>query len=153
MREFDKETVRKIWQRVQSEQPVSEARRENGSLTEWIAWELSFGDVYRRLAGKMSGQTAGKLRRLARQEQQHAGLLRGICVMTEGVAPRVHPAFMEKAPVSVLLRQCYGEKLRAISQYEKRAADSQFGEVYRKILQEEQDQCRFLLQLLGQNIP
>ena len=62
MREFDKETVRKIWQRVQSEQPVSGDRRETGSLSEWIAWELSFGDVYRRLAGKMSGQTAGQMR-------------------------------------------------------------------------------------------
>ena len=149
MREFDKETVRKIWQRVQSEQPVSGDRRETGSLSEWIAWELSFGDVYRRLAGKMSGQTAGKLRQLARQEQQHAGLLKGICVMTEGISPEIHPIPVQKAPVTTLLRQCYGEKLRAISQYEKRAADSQFGKVFQNILEQEQQQCRFLLQLMG----
>lgn len=149
MREFDKETVRKIWQRVQSEHSVSGQARETGNLWEWISLELSFGDAYRRVAAKMSGQAASKLRQLARQEQHHAELLRGVCVMTEGTAPKVHLVSFGKAPASVLLRQCYGEKLRAISQYEKRASDSQFGEIFRDILAEEQAQCRFLLQLLG----
>lgn len=149
MREFDSETVRKIWQRVQSDQPVPEPARAKESLVEWIAWELAFADLYRRIAGKLSGQAANRLRQIARQEQHHARLLRGICVMTEGTVPKIHPVPVKKAPVSVLLRQCYGEKLRAISQYEKRCADSQFGEVFRTVLQQEQAQCRFLLQLLG----
>ena len=149
MREFDSETVRKIWQRVQSDLPVSQPAKETMGLPEWIAWELTFENLYRRIAGKMSGRTANTLRQFARQERQHAQLLRGICVMTGGTAPKIHPVPVQKASVSVLLRQCYGEKLRAISQYEKQCADNQFGDVFRNILQQEQAQCRFLLQLLG----
>lgn len=147
MKEFDKETVRKIWERVQSDKPLSPP--ENDSLSEWIAWELSFADIYRRLAGRIPGQDGQTLRRLARQEQQHAGMLRGICAMTQGSAPKIHPIPVQKAPASVLLRQCYGEKLRAMAQYEKRASDSRFGDIFRTILQQEQSQCRFLLQLIG----
>lgn len=147
MKEFDKETVRKIWERVQSDKPLSPP--ENDSLSEWIAWELSFADIYKRLSGRISGQAGQTLRRLARQEQQHAGMLRGICVMTQGSAPKIHPIPVQKAPVSVLLRQCYGEKQRAMAQYEKRASDSRFGDIFRNILQQEQSQCRFLLQLIG----
>ena len=68
MKEFDKETVRKIWERVQSDKPLSPP--ENDSLSEWIAWELSFADIYRRLAGRIPGQDGQTLRRLARQEQR-----------------------------------------------------------------------------------
>ena len=149
MKEFDSETVRKIWQRVQSDLPVSQPTRETRGLAEWIAWELAFGDLYRRIAGRMSGRTANTLRQLARQEGQHAQLLRGICMMTEGAVPKIHPVPVQKASLSVLLRQCYGEKLRAISQYEKQCTDSQFGNVFQNILEEEQLQCRFLLQLMG----
>ena len=149
MREFDKETVRKIWQRVQSEQSVSGMTGDLCSLSECIAWELTFADLYGRIAGKIPGSMVSQLRQLARQERHHASLLKGICVMTEGISPEIHPIPVQKAPVATLLRQCYGEKLRAIAQYEKRASDSQFGDVFRNILQEEQQQCRFLLQLLG----
>ena len=149
MREFDRETVRKIWQRVQADHPDSPLIRQTGSLSEWIAWEQSFADLYRRIAGKMSGQNAYKLRQLARQEQLHAGHLKGICVMTEGNCPKIQPVPIPKAPVSVLLRQCYGEKLRIMAEYEKRTSDGQFGEIFHSMLWQEQEQCRFLLQLMG----
>ena len=149
MREFDRETVRKIWQRVQSDSPVSGTVGDCCSLSECIAWELTFGDLYRRIAGKVPGNMANTLRQLARQEQNHAQLLKGICVMTEGISPPIHPIPVQRAPVSVLLRQCYGEKLRAISQYEKRTDDGRFGEVFQRILQQEQAQCHFLLRLMG----
>ena len=149
MREFDSETVRKIWQRVQSDQPVPEPARETKSLSEWIAWELAFADLYRRMAGRLSGRAANQLRQLARQEQHHAQLLRGICVMTEGTVPKIHPVPVRKAPISVLLRQCYGEKLRVMAAYEKRTSDRQFGEIFLSMLRQEQEQCRFLLRLMG----
>ena len=151
MKEFDRETVRKIWQRVQADHPASQSVREGSSLSEWIAWEMRFADLYRRLSEKMSGQRANRLRQLARQEQQHAGQLQGICAMLEGNAPKIHPVPIQRAPIPVLLRQCYGEKLRAISEYEKRSADGQFGEIFRNLVQQEQEQCRFLLQLIGTN--
>ena len=149
MREFDKETVRKIWQRVQAEHPASQSIAENRSLSEWIAWEKSFADLYRRLSGRMSGQRRNYLLQLARQEQQHAELLRGICIMTEGDCSQIHPIPIPKAPMSVLFRQCYGEKLRMLAEYEKRASDSQFREVFQSLARQEQEQCRFLLRLIG----
>ena len=150
MKEFDSETVRKIWQRVQSDKSSDRSLEASAcSLSQWIVRELTVAEIYMRLSGKMVGQTKITLQRLAKQERHHASLLKGICTMTEGVTPRVYVPKMQKQPIPVLLRQCYGYKLQALAEYEKRISDSQYGDVFQSLVRQEQEQCRFLLQLIG----
>lgn len=155
MEQFDKETVKKIWQRVQSgnasHPPAVQPPQGMGhcSLSEWIGRELATAELYWRLARAMPGKTGNTLRQFARQEQAHAAALKGICTVAEGNCPGIRPIPIQKAPIPVLLRQCYGQKLQALAEYEKRTADLQYGKVFQRLTQQEQAQCQFLLELIG----
>ena len=153
MDRFDSETVRNIWQRVQAGNgstlsPETE-KHPRCDLSQWIARELSTAALYMQLSKRLSGNAAHTLRRLARQEMSHATTLKGICLVCQGIQPQVRPDPGQKAPVLTLLQRCYGQKLQIVSAYEKRCEDPQYGSVFQKMLQEERDQCRILLQLMG----
>ncbi len=155
MEQFDGETVRKIWQRVQSgnasHQPAAQPPQkvEQCSLSQWIGRELAAAELYLRLSKVMPGKTGNTLRQFAQQEQAHAAALKGICTVAEGTCPDIRPMPAQKAPVSVLLRQCYGQKLVVLAEYEKRTSDLQYGKVFQRLAQQEQAQCQFLLELIG----
>ena len=153
MEQFDKEQVRKIWQRVQGEKTglttTANAKEPCLGIPEAIARELSCAAMYTMLAKQLPQKAGSILYRLAREEQQHAATLKGICTLSGGFCPPAKPAPIRKAPAGVLLRQCYGQKLQAMAEYEKCVTDPMHGNVYREMAQQEQAQCRILLQLIG----
>ncbi len=152
MDRFDSEQVRKIWQRVQGNQTdIHTSFRENSQfdLSGAITRELSCAAMYTLLAKKAPQTIRNQIRRLAAEEHRHAAALRGICAVTEGGCPRIRPNPAENVPVPVLLRRCYGQKIQAISDYEKRVSDPRHGSIFQKLLEQEQNQCRILLQLIG----
>ena len=153
MDRFDSEQVRKIWQRVQGNQPeVHTAPAEwnpHFELSGAITRELSCAALYRLLAKKVPQAIRNQIHRLAAEEHRHAAALQGICAVTEGRCPHMRRIPTENAPVPVLLRRCYGQKLQAIADYKKRVSDPRHGSVYQKMLEQEQNQCRILLQMIG----
>lgn len=146
MQQFNSENVRKIWQRVQqANTPVS----TSPDLCGCVARELDTAAIYARLSRRIPGKNGKMLAQFARREQSHAASIKGICAITYGKCPPIHTTPPEKAPVQILLRRCYGQTLQAIAEYEKLSAQGEYGNIFQKIINEEQAQLLFLLQLLG----
>ena len=59
------------------------------------------------------------------------------------------PPPVDKAPVSVILRRCYGREMRCLAQYEQRSGDPEYGQVFARLAAQERDHCRLVLELLG----
>ena len=153
MGQFDSEQVRKIWQRVQGEKAKTDnipfSKEPCPGIPEAVVRELSCAAIYTALSKQLPPMSRNMLHRLAREEQQHAAVLKGVCTLSGGFCPPVKPIPIPKAPAMILLRRCYGQKLQAIAEYEKRFSDPVHGTVFRKIAEQEQNQCRILLQLIG----
>ena len=146
MQEFNSENVRKIWQRVQqANAPVS----ENPDLCGCVSRALDTAEIYARLSRRIPGRNGQILAQFARREQSHAASIKGICAVTYGKCPPIRSKPPENMPVQVLLRRCYGQTLQAIADYEKLSAQESYGNIFKKIINEEQSQLLFLLQLLG----
>ena len=56
---------------------------------------------------------------------------------------------MEKAPVSTMLRRCYGREMRCLAQYEARANHPEYGPVFARLAEQEREHCRLILELIG----
>lgn len=146
MENLNKENVRKIWQRVQqSNAPVS----DRPDLCAIAEREMHTARMYEALARRIPGSNGKKLGQLARREKSHAASIRGICAVTYGNCPPISSMPPETAPVPVLLRRCYGQKLQAIGEYQKLSQEEHYGSIFRQLAGEEQEQMLFLLQLLG----
>ena len=152
MEQFNKDQVRRIWQRVQGEKAEHTPHHPPepcAGIPEAIVRELTCAATYTRLAKQFPQRIGNLLRKLAREEQQHAAILKGICALSGGFYSPVRPMPAEKDTAEVLLRRCYAQKLQAIAEYEKRAADPAHGNVFQKLVQQEQAQCHILLQIIG----
>ncbi len=146
MQQFNSENVRKIWERVQSSNaPIS----EKPDLCGCVARELNTAAIYSLLARKIPGNAGKTLSKLARQEHSHAASIKGICAVTYGNCPPIRSTPPENAPVHILLRRCYGQKLQSLAEYEKLSEQEGYGSIFRQLAREEQSQLLFLLQLLG----
>ena len=148
MEQFSKEQVKKIWERVQNSNGSTGSHPD---LCGCAARELEVAAIYRYLARKLPGKTGQMLARFARQAQNHAASIKGICAVTYGKCPPIRGQQPGNTPVPVLLRRCYGLKLQAIAEYEKLADRESFGHIFRQLIREEQSQLQFLLHLMGNN--
>lgn len=146
MENFDKETVRKIWQRVQQSNTPSTDRP---NLCACVERELHTAAMYAHLSRRIPGKNGKMLSQLSGREQSHAASIKGICTITYGNCPPTRKLPAETAPVHILLRRCYGQKLQAIAEYDKLSEDENYGSIFRQLAREEHEQMVFLLQLLG----
>ena len=76
--------------------------------------------------------------------------LKGIYTLQGSGRPDIpSPPPLDKTPVSVMLRRCYGREMRCLAQYESRASDPEYGQVFARMAQQEREHCRQILELLG----
>ena len=61
------------------------------------------------------------------------------------LTPLVSPA--DKPELT--LRRCYASHMRSLKEYEKRSDDPEYGPVFARLAQQERDQCRTVLELIG----
>lgn len=153
MEQFQPEQVRRIWQRVQNRehnQPENQTAERTvcRGTQELYAGEIADSTLLFRLSKYFSGQNAARLRKIAREDQSHAALIRGICTMTEGRVAAARQGIEKGRPV-VLLQRCYGRKMQRISEYESRASDPQYGHAFQKMAEQEHAHCRILLSIIG----
>ena len=146
METYDKAKAARVWQRVQGE-TVANPTQGLGGL---IAEEWADAAVYLALSRRVQGNASAVLRKMSQEEQAHMACLKGIYTLQGAGRPDIpSPPPPDKAPVSMLLRRCYGREMRCLAQYEARASDPEYGQVFARMAQQEREHCRQILELLG----
>ena len=146
METFDKAKAARVWQRVQGDAATNPARGLQGLIAE----EWADAAIYLSLSKRVQGNAANILRKIGQEEQAHMACLKGIYTLQGTGRPDIPaPPPVDRAPVSVLLRRCYGREMRCLAQYESRANDPEYGQIYARMAQQEREHCRQILELLG----
>ena len=146
METIDKAKAARVWQRVQG----AAAANPTHGLQGLIAEEWADAAIYLSLSRRVQGNAAVILRKIGQEEQSHMACLKGIYTLQGAGKPDIPaPPPVDKAPVSVILRRCYGREMRCLAQYESRANDPEYGQVYARMAQQEREHCRQILELLG----
>ena len=145
METIDKAKAARVWQRVQGEAAANPTHGLQGLIAE----EWADAAIYLSLSRRVQGNAAAILRKIGQEEQSHMACLKGIYAL-QGAKPDIPaPPPVDKAPVSVILRRCYGREMRCLAQYESRSNDPEYGQVYARMAQQEREHCRQILELLG----
>lgn len=147
MEQWKPEQVQKIWQRVQDQNRQTVIDMPTISELFWEEWQDS------RLLSGLSGYFRGKngelLRRMAREDQNHAAVLKKNHLDAD---VRIHNVFSQKNNLKIhpklQLQRCYERKLKRLAVYQKRQADP----LFQKLARQEQNHCRILLNILGKNL-
>ena len=148
MNTYDPQKAARVWQRVQQQEPD---RTENvrGNLQELIMNEWLNAATYLRLARQMGQREAVILQKLGREEQNHASCLRGIHKLITGEQSVARWPQPPADKPELTLRRCYASHMRSLKEYEKRSDDPEYGPVFARLAQQERDQCRTVLELIG----
>ncbi len=116
MNPYDTEKVRAVWQRVMA-QDGDEAMKER--LLELIAGEYAARRNYEKMAAQ-SGAYGAVLRRMAREEEQHARRLSALYDLLYGPMPRLATAVAEKEKLVDFhesVRRSFRRELSAAERY------------------------------------
>lgn len=142
MEAFDREKALRVWQRVRGlpETPDLQALAEEA---------LTDGAALLTLSRRFPDRRGQLLRQLSRQEQAHAGVLKGILAQTRGVAPRIRASAVKLERTESLLRRCREGMRHRLEIYTALSADPDWGKVYGTLAAQEQTQLLRLLELMG----
>lgn len=135
-----------VWQRVQADIPQESPEQ---GLLELITQEWTDAAIYLQLSRRFQGRESAILRRMFEEEQAHAACLKGIYTLITGARPTIHAVPPTAGDPDQILRRCYGREMRCLAQYEKRAANPEYGQVFSRLAAQERDHCRLVLELLG----
>jgi len=150
METYDKAKAARVWQRVQQQAPPAPTQGLQGLIAE----EWSDASVYLSLSRRVTGNHSAILKKMSQEEQAHMACLKGIYTLQGSGRPEIPaPPPLDKASVSTLLRRCYGREMRCLAQYESRADDPEYGQIFARMAQQEREHCRLLLELLGSVSP
>lgn len=149
MATYDPQKAARVWQRVQGEKENREPPYREDNLQELIMNEWMAAATYLQLARKMGQKEAAVLQSLAREEQNHLSCLKGIHTLITGEKCAVRAPKIQLGTPEATLRRCYGEKMRNLKAYESRTSDPEYGHVFSRLAEQEREQCRVLLQLIG----
>ena len=150
MENYDKAKAARVWQRVLG----TAAANPTQGLAGMIAEEWGDATVYQALARRLQGPAANILRKISQEEQTHMACLKGMYTLQGQGRPDIPaPPPVDNAPVGLLLRRCYGREMRCLAQYEARANDPEYGQVFARMAQQEREHCRQILELLGKLPP
>lgn len=145
MERIDPAKAAAVWQRVHI---TGQPRQDVQSLLTLIQDEVTDGIIYLQLSRQLTSHQA-LLRQMFQQEQSHAACLKGIYTLITGQRPVLHsPKLTPEAP-EASLRRCYGREMHCLAQYEARSSDPEYGMVFSQLARQEQEHCRYLLELLG----
>lgn len=146
MQSIDPAKAARVWQRVHAEVP-----KENWEqvLQGLIAEEWTDAATYLQLSRRFGGKDSGVLRRMFEEEQAHTACLKGIYTLITGSRPNVRARTPEIEDTEQALRRCYGREMQCLAQYEAKASDPEYGQVFSRMAQQEREHCRLLLELLG----
>ena len=148
MEQMDKNMERQVWQRVFA-QPQTRPERDDLRMLTLSAMEAAA--AYRYLAGSLTGKSRDQARLLWEDEQATVASLRGLHRLSGGGGEKPKTISVSKESPEKVLEKCYHRARRAVTEYTARTVDSEFGTVFRKLAEREEEHCVRIAQLLGSN--
>ena len=146
METYDKAKAARVWQRVQGENAANPLQGLSGMIAE----EWADAAIYLSLSRRVQGNAANILKKMGQEEQAHMACLKGIYTLQGTGRPDVPPPPpVDHAPVSTMLRRCYGREMQSLAQYEKWSDHREYGPVFSRLAQQERAHCAALLEILG----
>lgn len=146
METYDKAKAARVWQRVQGEAAANPTRGLQGLIAE----EWADAAIYLSLSRRLQGNAGAVLRKIGQEEQAHMACLKGIYTLQGAGKPDIpSPPPPDNAPISIMLRRCYGREMHCLAQYESRAQDPEYGQIFARMAQQEREHCRKILEILG----
>ena len=145
MEYYDSGKEQQIWQRVCGNGAVP-----SESIQGLAAAEINEAAVHWLLSQQLQGKERAALRRIFEEDQAHAACLKGVHYFMEDQPLSIRPVLPGPEALLVALRKSYGRKLKALREYTVRENDPEYGHIFQKIAQEEQQHCKLILQIVGQ---
>ena len=146
MESIDAAKAARVWQRVQSTGHPEDMTR---GLQELIFQKWTDAATYLLLSRRFQGNESAMLRKMFQQEQTQTHCLKGIYTLITGTHPTIKAVPPKQESVETALRRLYGREMRSLAAYEKRSVDPEFGKVFARLAEQEQEHCRLILELLG----
>lgn len=148
MDDYDLSMAERVWQRVRG----GSAPESQTGLQALAAAEQNAAAVYLFLSKGMQGRKKELLRQLYHRERNHCRYLNGISLLRDGKALSVRTAPPDGQRTEGLLRRCYARTLQAVSEYEARQEDPEYGPVFRELARQEREHCMMILEILGDRV-
>ena len=134
----------KIWQRVKAEPtPVSDG------LPGFAANALARAGLYASLARQTQGPGRTVLLKLQEEEQHCARCLKGIYRMITGSRMQAAAAPLPAENKEAALLKCYGQTVKTLAAFEKRAFDPEYGPIFAVLAAKKREHCCKIAELLG----
>lgn len=147
MEQIDREKARRVWQRVQAQQPISRPIHTSNLTPEgFVLEELTDSEAFLQMA-RQSKETG--FRQLAGQAQSRAGALRGICRLAGLTAPAAIPKAGRQENQQAALRRLMGRLLRRLGEYRQLCDQEEFGPLYEALAHQIRDSAMLLAQIIG----
>lgn len=146
MEKIDNKKAAQVWQRVTGSNHPAHNTQE---LLELITEEWADASTYLHLSRHFQGKESGVLRKMSEQEQAHTACLKGIYTLITGSAPKVRTPPPPQEPPMQILRRCYGREMHCLAQYEAKCTDPEYGQVFARLVDQEREHCRLILELIG----
>ena len=138
------ELEQRVWKRVRGEEQPGPV-----SVQALVAAEQNEAAEHLMLSRQMQGREKAMLRKMFEEDRCHAAILRGMNELMTGkrLAMRTSPPAPQTPETA--LRKSYARKLQALSEYESRCADAEYGAAFSKMAQQEREHCAMILEILG----
>ena len=146
MEQYDAAKARRVWQRVQTQEPPPPGSPALQTLME-EAWEDA--KLFRDMARRHKGQTATQFQFLYRQTMAHLRILKGVCALTEQCDPVFSQKPVPRETMSLALRRSYNRALQRLSWYAAKENDPQFGHILPLLIRQTRQHTQMLLQLMA----
>ncbi len=145
MDQINQVQAQRVWQRVRG----SEQASPEVTLSALITAEWEDATTYLQLSKKLCGRESAILYKMFQQEQAHCSCLKGIYTIATGNKPALPKVTPVHGPIEQILRNSYGREMRAVNAYDARSQDPEYGHVFIKLRDQEQEHCRLILELIG----
>ncbi len=147
--ELDREMQKRVWERVQSREPVQMPQLKRDSVKPLLYPAQENSSVYQSLSRQLQGKSGEKLRRLHQEAQTCIACIKGMCRL-RGEPVKIPQLTAPKEPARRALEKCYHREKQLWSEYENRAADPEHGVVFGRLAHQAREHCVTILELLGE---
>ena len=148
MEQLDREMQKRVWQRVQSREPVQMPEMPGETLKSLLLTARENHAAYTHLQKQMGPNHRDMVNRLRQGSQRTIACLQGICRL-RGETVKSFRMDAGREDTRRALEKCYHRERKLCAAWEQRVVDPEFGMVFEKLGHLTREHCAILMELLG----